>query len=400
MTVSRGKYSGLGALFLIFQFGVALHLSAAGPYTWGNVAIGAGGFVAGIEPSPALSGLIYARTDVGGAYRWSDTTQTWTPLTDMFAASQGNYLGIESLAPDPVNAKVVYAAVGMYESNGSGVILSSADQGASWTVNTFPSSVPMGGNDMGRGMGERLVVDPNLTSTLYFGSRESGLWKSTNSAATWAQINNFPTNGGTFTYSYTAPVGLPVVVVDNQGALAGKASSIVFVAAASTAAGSNLYETVNSGTNWAEVAGGPTGLMVHHAGLGSDGNLWLAYSSDVGPWNFSGATEVGQIWKLNVATLTWTNVTPPTANWGGMAGGLSVDASNPKHVAVSTLDWYTPDRILATTDGGTTWTVIGQPPVSYWQGTSTYNVNGVEYWYDTQAGAGPTTFIGTGPTNW
>jgi hypothetical protein len=391
----------IAALFLVAG---AKGLPAAA-YTWANVQIGAGGFVAGIEPSLAQSGLFYARTDVGGAYRWSDATQTWTPLTDMFPSANGNYLGIESLAPDPTNADNVYAAGGMYlTGNGNGVILSSTNQGASWTVN--PIAVAMGGNAQGRGMGERLAVDPMLPSTLYYGSRENGLWKSTNSAATWAQITAFPTDGETFTGQYggTTPGGLSSVVIDGLGSTSGTASSIVFVAAASTAAGSNLYESVNGGAAWTEVtitAGGPTGLMVHHAALGSDGNLWLAYSNDIGPNEYTAVSWVGQIWKLDVATWVWTNVTPPTTEWpaagSGMAGGLSVDPENPQHVVVSTLDWYSgPDRVLATTDGGTVWTVIGQP-ISYSGATvPTYNINGVNWWYP---GTTPPA-IGTGPTNW
>ena len=379
-------------MFLLALMVTRAH-AAAGPYTWGNMAIGGGGFVDGIVASPAQNGLFYARTDVGGAYRWNDAASTWVALTDMFPMSQGNYMGIESIAPDPGNANIVYAAGGMYESNGNGAILSSVDQGNTWTIN--PIATTMGGNDMARGMGERLAVDPNKPSVLYFGSRTGGLFKSTNSAGTWATVPSFPTAGGSYTFGWTVPSGLPIVVIDGQGGTAGTASSTIFVASGSTNAGSNLYRSNDAGATWALVAGGPSGFMAHHAGLSSDGYLWLAYSNDMGPWNFSGVTLAGQIWKYKVSTGVWTNVTP-AANWGGMAGGLSVDAQNPLHVAISTLDWYAPDRILATADGGATWKVIGQPAVSYWStGVSTYNNNGVNYWYP-----GGATTIGTGPTNW
>ncbi len=58
--------------------------------------------------------------------------------------------------------------------------------GRTWTTNTI--AAPMGGNVDGRSMGERLAVDPNLPSILYFGSRNAGLWKSTDSAQTWTQV--------------------------------------------------------------------------------------------------------------------------------------------------------------------------------------------------------------------
>ena len=40
------------------------------PYTWRNAQIVGGGFVDGIVFSPTEPGLAYARTDIGGAYRW------------------------------------------------------------------------------------------------------------------------------------------------------------------------------------------------------------------------------------------------------------------------------------------------------------------------------------------
>jgi hypothetical protein len=361
--------------------GVGEAAADAGPTSpWKNVAIGGGGFVPGIVFSPVQKGLAYARTDVGGFYRWEGGSNLWVPISDSFPLSLGNYLGGESIAPDPVDASIVYAAGGMYLGAGNGVILRSTNQGATWTVSQIPC--PMGGNADGRGMGERLAVDPNHTSILLFGSRENGLYKSIDSASTWAPVSSFPTRGD-------ATYGLPVVVFDKTGGTAA-GSTTIFVGAASTSAGSNLYKTANGGTSWALVTGGPTGLMAHHASLGSDGTLWLAYSSTYGP---GGGPGTGQVWKYATGTGTWTNVTPPAANWGAMAGGISVDAQNPQHVIVSTLDWYKPDRLLATTDGGSTWGVIAQPPVSYDPNVSTYDINGVEFW-DVYGD------IGTGATNW
>jgi hypothetical protein len=358
--------------------------TGAGGYAWKNVAIGGGGFVTGIVFSPAQKGLVYARTDVGGFYRWDSVNSAWIPLTDGFPAAQGNTLGGESIAPDPVNPSIVYAAGGMYQASGNGVILRSTDMGSNWTVN--PIGVPMGGNDLGRGMGERLAVDPNNTTILLFGTRGNGLYKSSNSGSAWAPVTSFPTAGD-------ASYGLPVVVFDKTGGGAAGSSNI-YVAAASKSAGSNLYRTSNGGTSWALVAGGPSGLMAHHASLASDGTLWLAYSNDYGPYDTSGVTLVGQVWKYAPSSGAWTNVTPPAANWGGMAGGISVDAQNPQHAIVSTLDWYAPDRLLGTSNGGTTWSVVAQPPVSWNTTGSTYDVNGAQYWT-----SGAST-IGTGATNW
>jgi hypothetical protein len=54
----------------------------SGPYAWKNVIIKGGGFVSGIVMSPAMPGLVFARTDVGGAYRFDPASGRWAPLTD------------------------------------------------------------------------------------------------------------------------------------------------------------------------------------------------------------------------------------------------------------------------------------------------------------------------------
>ena len=252
---------------------------------------------------------------MGGFYRSTDGGAHWSPLTDQYPASQSNYLGGESIAPDPTDANIVYAAAGMYETRGNGVILRSTNQGASWTANTI--AVPMGGNDTGRGMGERLAVDPNNNAILYFGSRGSGLYKSTNSGSTWTKVTAFPTTGDVAATGTSW--GLPVVVFDKRGGSA-SGSTTIYVAAATTAAGSNLYHSADGGTTWAEIPGGPTGLMAHHASIGSDGTVWLAYGNNYGPFNTASSVKLtGQVWTYSAAG-TWTNVTPPAANWGGMGG--------------------------------------------------------------------------------
>jgi beta-glucosidase len=45
-------------------------LPEAQKYVWDNLPIGGSGFVSGLVFSKTEPGLLYARTDVGGAYRW------------------------------------------------------------------------------------------------------------------------------------------------------------------------------------------------------------------------------------------------------------------------------------------------------------------------------------------
>src|SRR5881394_4647628 len=135
------------------------------PYVWKNVKVGAGGFIPGIVFSRVEKGLAYLRSDMGGCYRWEDVAKRWIPMHDQIGES--SYFGGESIAPDPVDANVVYIAAGMYRGDPS-AILRSRDKGKTWEI--FPVSFRMGGNEDGRGLGERLAVDPNDNAILYFGS--------------------------------------------------------------------------------------------------------------------------------------------------------------------------------------------------------------------------------------
>ena len=107
------------------------------PYAWNNVVIGGGGFVTGIIPHPRQKGLMYARTDVGGAYRWDDSARRWIPLTDWTSAEDVNLTGIESMAVDPNNPRRVYLAAGTY-SRGNAAILRSEDQGRTFKRTDVP----------------------------------------------------------------------------------------------------------------------------------------------------------------------------------------------------------------------------------------------------------------------
>ena len=342
---------------VIINLSMKVNAQPSIPYQYKNVVMLGGGFVTGIIFSKAANGLVYSRTDVGGAYRWDHSAERWIPITDEFNRDSATYQGIESIAADPNDSNVVYAAVGMYESAGNGLILRSVNKGDNWTK--YHIGVPMGGNGDGRCHGERLAIDPNLTSTLYFGSRSKGLWKSTNSGATWSKVTSFPVTGN-------GGYGLNFIIFDKSTGTAGKNTASIYVGVSSTAVGSNLYVSNDTGATWTLVPGGPSKQMPPHAALASDSTLYLVYNSGPGP----GSAYGGTVWKYHIADGVWTRITPPGA--GGGFGGVSVDASDPKTVIVCTIDWWNPDKIFRTTNGGVNWTAIGYP-------VSTHDKNGAEY---------------------
>jgi len=316
-------------------------------YRWKSVAIVAGGFVSGILFHPKQRGLAYARTDIGGAYRWDDRAHAWVPLQDWLSKPDWNLYGIESIGLDPSNPRKLYLACGTYtnEWGGNGAILRSNDQGRTFERTDLPFK--LGGNENGRGIGERLAVDPHDGKRLYFGTRNSGLWTSVDGAKTWGAVESFPVHGR------TNGIGVGVVLFDPRSGSRGQATPTIYVGVASKDEG--LYRSRDSGKSWEPVPGSPKGQYPHHMALSPDGTLFIAFSTGPGPNDIGG----GSVQKLDTNTGVWTDISPAKPNTGSEHGfgfaGLSL-APDGKTLVVSTLDRWNPgDDVFRSTDGGATW---------------------------------------------
>ena len=338
----------MGLRFIAWLLGVLLFTGAVDadaasvPYSWRNVVVGGGGFAPNIVFSPAEKGLAYLRTDMGGAYRWDDGQQRWIPLEDSLAVS--NYFGIESLAPDPRDPNTVYLAAGMYYSDPA-AILRSADRGRTWAITPVPFK--MGGNEDGRGLGERLAIDPNRTSTLLFGSRHDGLWRSDDSGRSWRKVASFPWPGLGSPAPRSTHAGISFVVFDPR-------SQTIFAGVADPAA-QHLFRSTDGGETWSAVPGGPSANMLPvKAAIDPAGTLYIDYCTGIGPNGIAG----GSVWKLDTRGGAWTDITPDRSSQGDYMG-LALDAQHPGRIAVSTVDrWYPGDTVWLTSDGGRHWTSL------------------------------------------
>ena len=371
-TQVRTVLAALTVVFTTFP-GLSHHVSvvlAQTPpsYTFKNVQIVGGGFVPGIIFNQTEAGLVYARTDIGGAYRQDPVTKRWIPLLDSISWDDWNLTGVVSLATDPVNPNNVYVAAGTYTNDWTtqnGAILRSGDKGATWSRTMLPFK--LGGNMPGRGMGERLVIDPNKSSVLYLGAPSgNGLWKSTDAGISWSKVTNFP-NPGNYVQDPADPFGY---LTDNQGIVwvtfdkrsgsSGNASQTIYIGVADLQ--NTVYRTTDGGASWQRLAGQPTGFIAHKGVLDTaNGYLYIATSDKGGPYDGGH----GDVWKYNTATGAWTMISPipssPDPNGDNYFGyaGLSIDRQNPNIVMVTAYSSWWPDTIIwRSLDGGTTWNKI------------------------------------------
>jgi len=358
--------------------------SASTPYVWKRVQMVGGGFVDGIVFHPAVKGLRYARTDIGGAYRWNEAAKRWEGMLDWVSYEDLNLMGVESIAVDPSDPNRVYLACCTYTNarTPDGAILRSADRGKTFQRTNVP--IKFGGNEDGRGNGERMSVDPNDGNVLYLGTRLSGLWRSTDRAVTWSKVESFPDvteappaappaqpgqpgrgapgQGGGFAGARPSRgAGIVVTLFDPRSGSKGKASSTVYVAV-SLMGRDNLFRSADGGKTWQPVAGQPTAYRPTHMVMASDGMLYLSYGNAPGP---STMTD-GAVWKFDTKTGEWTEISPekpdPAANKRFGYAAVAVDAHHPQTLIASSFKRMNgaggEDDMFRSVDGGKTWKAV------------------------------------------
>ncbi len=421
--------------FLIF---LATHLflmtsvHASESFSWSTVEIGGGGFVSSIVASPLEQNLFYARTDVGGAYRWDQVTERWISMMDWVDPSERGLLGIEAIAADPKSVNKVYMVAGTtYWNEGRSAFLRSTDRGKTWSViYTWDTSGTKGapvkkfyahGNGMGRGNGEALAIDPNNPDIMFYGSKSKGLFKSNDNGTTWQHVNGFTEaagfdttwNGSGFSFVTFSP----------------GSSEILY--AGFLRSENNVFRSTDGGNSWAVIPDRPTPktkggyappLMPQRIAITPDGSfLYITFGDGAGPhtmaWDEGWGPikdwfNRGAIFKYETATGKWFDVSPENfidpgdgnydsdSTYVACFSGISLNPSNPLQLVASSIGyrgpqfWYNSSsgrwkdvwgsNIYYSKDGGEHWVPSFQ---YYWMDGGVYpsekqmNENGIGWMY-------------------
>jgi xyloglucan-specific exo-beta-1,4-glucanase len=262
------------------------------PYTWKNVAVGGGGYITGLVAHPGQTNLLYARCDVGGAFRWDAASLKWTPLMDAQPRWNPGFdrYKVVALAIDKSDVNYLYAATGKYPESWwpDGELLRSGDKGNTWTkISPSNWGGKIGSDTDQRWGGERLAISPHDGNVLLYGAHSGVLWRTLNARAatpTWTQV----TVG-----TSTANLGVNALVFNPW--TAGSVYAAVW--------GDGIYSSTDNGSSWSKITGTPAFVRQLKIGWGG---IFATHGSGVARGWGSG---------------TWTDVTPPGFA-GQVFGGL------------------------------------------------------------------------------
>ncbi|NLB64551.1 MAG: exo-alpha-sialidase [Fibrobacter sp.] len=309
--------------------------------TFGYVKIGGGGYICSIIESDNEQNVFYAKSDVGGIYKWDELSKSWVPLFSWVSHEETTFLGTESFAVDPNSPNIIYAMAGTsYWNGGKSALLRSKDYGKTWETHETTAKFKVNGNGSYRQKGEALAIDPSNGSIMYFGTRyHNGLFKSADSGKTWDKVSSFPDSiGNEASFSF---------ILFDENNCTDKCSTII-VGVHKT--GNNLFISNDFGQTWNPM-GGLTVAKPQRGVLSSkDKKLFVTYS------NGSASDGYGGVYKYDLTTKTWEDITP-SPNRG--YSGISILKDNPQQVVVSTFNYWSSrqpwgwgDEIYYSNEGG------------------------------------------------
>ena len=187
----------ISRLELDVEAGVNQIISNELSYNWGNIYLDAEGYVTGMVVHPRNSDIRYAKTDVGGIYKYDSVRSKWIPLLDSIPNESRSLQSVRSIALDPNNENVIYIACGGDVNNGLHDILKSVDGGKTWRRLRFLGGKFDGNNGYIRLSGECMAVDPKNSNRVFVGTSNNGLHVSNDAGESFTKIDSIPSTGST-----------------------------------------------------------------------------------------------------------------------------------------------------------------------------------------------------------
>ena len=329
-------------------------------YTWGTMRIGGGGFVSGIVTG---KDVMYARTDVGGAYKYNYETESWEQLLDFINDADRGLLSVDAMAVDPTDDDTVYFLCGCaYFSAEKTVIFKTTDGGKTFKEIDVTNLIKVMGNGDGRQCGESIAVDPDNPKVIYAGGdvtcddkSESALIKSTDGGETWSPVKGYD-DLGLFsettkwpTWTETLARSVTSDEYNHQNGVAAIAITGGKVYVGTSAKGTENVHVASTKDDKFSVLSKdlPTDIFPSRINIDANGNLLITYIAGLA---FNGASGGG--YRYEPKTGTVTQILDSAKGFGS----VWADPSNPDHMIAGTCGKWEDQLWQAWTDEhGATW---------------------------------------------
>lgn len=289
--------------------------------TWDTVRIDGGGFVNGV-----ISGKtqMYARTDVGGAYRFDHQKQEWVQLMSFINEADRGFLSVDAMCMDPTDENIIYLLCGSaYFSDARTSIFKSTDAGKTFTEYDVTDLIQVHGNGDGRHHGESIAIDPDNPKVLYCGGDVSEnntplIW-SQDGGKTWKSVDGYSelgyfsktTKWPTWTTHMVSSITDGAYNTQNGVASIRIYDGKVYVATSITGQANVVVADVGSDNFKPLSADLPTNVFPSRINQDADGNLLITYVAGLAFGNGSGG-----IYRYNIADGSVDDISPVSNSFG------------------------------------------------------------------------------------
>ncbi len=263
---------------------------------------------------PTNADILYAGGTNGGLWKTTNATAAspnWIPLSDSLPSQS---IGALTFDVGDATSNTVYAGIGRYSSfgrigNNRIGLLRTTDDGA--TLNVVDGSGTLVGKNISgiHANGNTIVVSVNTADS--FGSSSTGIFRSTNGGATFAQISvgNGSSTGlpGGVSYDLVADPTDPNVLY----------TSIVF---ADPGGQNGIYKSVDQGASWTKVSSAAIDALIGNGtsnlemAVGTSNNVYVSVI------NFG---QVDGLFRSGNGGTTWVQMDTPSTNENGTDVGLN-----------------------------------------------------------------------------
>jgi cysteinyl-tRNA synthetase len=303
---------------------------------WQPAGFGGAGNFDGVFFDQNQPGVVYAASDVTGIFRSADDGDHW----EMRSVGLGNY-EVSSFAVDPFDSNTLYAGAGAISTSDKAGIYVSHDAGLTWQhlTSTFTNTITF---RRWRTI-NAIAPDPAQQGYLLSGSRQNGVWQSTDGGISWTQVYTAPLTSASLFETYDDdpadphPAPASIVLFDPVD------PTVVYAGFD----GGGAIKSWDSGLTWEPINNGlPAAATVKYVAVGSGDDVLYAAVGEAGVYR---SDDGGDLWQA-------VNGFPPTVTLGADAWVSSVAVNpNDSDIAYLTLTTHNYPVVWKTTDGGATW---------------------------------------------